>query len=262
MNLEKLKEPIPYKYRVQSSKYGKSTIVSYISSRDVQDKLDEVVGAENWQSDFRLIDGKLFAGIGIKTPNGWVWKWDVGTEGNMEAEKSEASDALKRSAVQWGIGRFLYSLGIITLKAVSHNNKEYPARDDGSIIWGVDELQEYCKFVVKSGQLDRTKIKTNPTPKKEVANITTDKKTTASKAPAVEEQPKSAIQPSKAFDDHTVEDARRIKAVESFKTLDGAVVLNYIIKEKKLKYVSVTDFLNKEPIEMIVDVYQAVRGNK
>jgi hypothetical protein len=48
-----------------------------------------------------------------------VWKWDAGYSNNPDAEpedpqfedeplKAAVSDGLKRAAVQWGIGRFLY----------------------------------------------------------------------------------------------------------------------------------------------------------
>lgn len=121
MNLKELTKEIPYKWRTGPG--GKQ--LAYIDSRDVQDLLDEVVGPENWQSDFKLIDGKLFGGIGICVDrkeyikNGmeldggvkeWVWKWDCGTESNIEEEKGQVSDALKRAGVQWGIGRFLYDI--------------------------------------------------------------------------------------------------------------------------------------------------------
>jgi hypothetical protein len=113
MNLKDLTKEIPYKWRTGPG--GKQ--LAYIDSRDVQDLLDEVVGAENWQSDFKLIDNKLFGGIGVycnvaKTGEyyQWIWKWDCGTESNIDEEKGQVSDALKRAGVQWGIGRFLYDI--------------------------------------------------------------------------------------------------------------------------------------------------------
>jgi len=122
MKIEELKEVIPYKWRVQGAakSYGKDVVncVAYIDSRDVQDLLDKVVGPENWQSDFKEVKGNLFCGIGIVDElNEWVWKWDCGTESNVEKQKGEASDSFKRAAVQWGIGRFLYSLPVIQLPA-------------------------------------------------------------------------------------------------------------------------------------------------
>ena len=43
----------------------------------------------------------------------WVNKQDVGTESNTEKEKGQASDAFKRAAFNWGIGRELYTAPFI-----------------------------------------------------------------------------------------------------------------------------------------------------
>jgi len=121
MNLQDLKKQIPYQWRVQSfsQNYPSAQCVAYIDARDVMNILDEVCGAENWQDDYKLIDGKLIAGIGIfnKELQQWVWKWDTGNESNIEKEKGQMSDAFKRAGVKWGIGRFLYDLPIKTVKA-------------------------------------------------------------------------------------------------------------------------------------------------
>jgi len=45
MEFKELKKELPYKWRVQSTKFGKTTCVAYIDARDCQDLLDEVVGA-------------------------------------------------------------------------------------------------------------------------------------------------------------------------------------------------------------------------
>jgi hypothetical protein len=145
MNLNDLKKEIPYKYKPQSIKNGKATMVSYIDARDVQDLLDDVVGPENWQTDYKVINENMFCGIGIKTPDGWVWKFDCGVESNVEQEKGEASDAFKRAAVQWGIGRFLYRLGIVELKTAMYKDKEKPATDEGKILWNNDEISAYIR---------------------------------------------------------------------------------------------------------------------
>lgn len=105
---------MPYQWRVQSFSKNKpaASCVAYIDSRDVQAKLDEVCGPEGWQSDYKEVKGNLFAGIGIKIGDEWVWKWDCGSESNIEKEKGEASDSFKRAAVKWGVGRFLYDLEV------------------------------------------------------------------------------------------------------------------------------------------------------
>lgn len=84
-------------------------LLLYKDSRCDMRILDETVGPENWQSDFKEFKGTLFGGIGIDCEGGWVWKWNAGAPSNMEAQKGEASDAFKRAAFMWGIGRSLYT---------------------------------------------------------------------------------------------------------------------------------------------------------
>ena len=99
---------------LMKSKKGTGLVANYIDARDVMDRLDEVVGFNMWRRGHKEVNGTVGCGIGIyfESP-GWVWKWDCGSESNMEKEKGEASDAFKRAGVKWGIGRFLYFLKII-----------------------------------------------------------------------------------------------------------------------------------------------------
>ena len=147
MGLEELKKQIPYKWRVQSfSKTSQAaTCVAYVDARDVMDILDEVLGTENWQSDYKEIKGNLYAGVGIKLNDSmeWVWKWDCGTESNTEKEKGEASDAFKRAAVKWGVGRFLYDIPVQYVKTnEKKSDKNYPfvVDDNGSKVWDITKF--------------------------------------------------------------------------------------------------------------------------
>lgn len=162
---ERLQAPMEYKWRLQSAKYGKATVVAYIDSRQVQDRLDEVFGVTGWSDEYREIGGNLYCGITIIDPDTGerVTKWDVGTESNIEKEKGNSSDAFKRSAVKLGVGRFLYSLSVITLRAVTHtNNKEYPATKEGKILWSPEEIFKYCQDLYNKGIYDDTKTSTPP----------------------------------------------------------------------------------------------------
>lgn len=115
---EKLKFVIPYKWRLgnlipsKKSQTGHyASCLAYIDARDVMDLLDKAVGFENWKDEYQFINNQWLCGLSIKTEGGeWVTKWDTGTSGNFEAEKSAISDAFKRAAVKWGVGRFLYDL--------------------------------------------------------------------------------------------------------------------------------------------------------
>lgn len=125
MNLADLRKPFPperISWRVGSTTKDKSKgmALAYIDSRDVQDRLDEVCGPENWQSRYPHANGKTVCEIGIRLSHGtpgqhdhfveWVWKADGAGDTDVEAEKGALSDAFKRAAVRWGIGRYLYDL--------------------------------------------------------------------------------------------------------------------------------------------------------
>lgn len=93
-------------------------ILLYKTARTDADLLDETVGSDKWENDFKLIDGTLYGGIGVDFGDGHlVWKWDAGTESNTEAEKGRASDAFKRAGSKHGIGRELYSSPKIFIEA-------------------------------------------------------------------------------------------------------------------------------------------------
>lgn len=113
MKFEKLKAE-EIECRVQTVNEKGCSLLLYKTARVDAKMLDETVGAENWQNDFKEIDGVLYGGIAIKSDNGeWVYKWDCGTESNTEADKGRASDAFKRAGFKWGIGRELYSAPFI-----------------------------------------------------------------------------------------------------------------------------------------------------
>lgn len=140
IKLEGLRVKIPYQWRVQSFSKNKPqcSCVAYIDARDVMNLLDLVCSPANWQDDYRVINGQLFAGIGIRVGGEWVWKWDTGTESQTEKEKGIVSDSFKRAAVKWGIGRFLYDLDIVYLAAnevKTQNNYPYPVDQHGKRIY-------------------------------------------------------------------------------------------------------------------------------
>ena len=90
--------------------------------------LDETVGPLNWQVSYGTDINRCTISIYDDFHGYWVSKENVGTESDLESEKdkSTASDAFKRAASYWGIGRELYSAGdIITSKLkIVNNNKE------------------------------------------------------------------------------------------------------------------------------------------
>lgn len=91
------------------------SLLLYKDARCDMRLLDEAVGADNWECEYRQIGGTLYCRVGIYSQdrNGTVWKEDCGTESNMDAKKGEASDAFKRACFKWGIGRELYTAPFI-----------------------------------------------------------------------------------------------------------------------------------------------------
>lgn len=93
--------------------------VPYVTNRAIMNRLDDVVGMENWYNEYRPwhSTGKKDAqicGISIYFENrGWVTKWDGAEDTDVEPVKGGLSDSMKRAAVHWGIGRVLYNMDAI-----------------------------------------------------------------------------------------------------------------------------------------------------
>lgn len=87
------------------------SVLLYKNARVDMQILDSVFGTYGWKRTHKLIGNNLCCTISIwdEENKQWIEKEDVGTEGNIEAEKSTFSDALKRASVSVGIGRELYS---------------------------------------------------------------------------------------------------------------------------------------------------------
>ena len=149
IDFTRLTDPMPYKIKVQTaSEYG-CNCVAYVDARQVADRLDKVCGPENWQTKYTLYGDRLFCQVSIRNPETgeWITKEDTGTESFAEKEKGEVSDAFKRAAVQWGVGRFLYSLGIKKTKSVKDKRGKWqPADERGNRIW---DLTKHFKSDVK-----------------------------------------------------------------------------------------------------------------
>jgi hypothetical protein len=124
-----LREPFPadhVEWRPQGKcEPGKRVqLVPYIDARAVQDRLDDVVGPGAWSFELEPIviaGGELKVTRGRLTLHG-VSKDDIGTASTFDPSKGCASDALKRAAVQWGVGRYLYDLPAVWVQLDERGN--------------------------------------------------------------------------------------------------------------------------------------------
>jgi hypothetical protein len=83
----------------------------YVDARTVMDRLDSVCGFDGWQCNYTPGTGaSIVCNIGIRIAGDWLWKADGAGATDMEADKGALSDAFKRAAVRWGIGRYLYEV--------------------------------------------------------------------------------------------------------------------------------------------------------
>jgi hypothetical protein len=130
-------DPWEVEWRVRQSgmSNGKpwAKVLAYIANRAIMNRLDDVIGIGNWKNEFQAGPlGGVMCGISIRAisllSNGaippvgaseWVTKWDVAANTKvMDGDnpdddtniKGGFSASMKRAAVQWGMGRYLYYL--------------------------------------------------------------------------------------------------------------------------------------------------------
>lgn len=87
----------------------KGIALAYIDARDVMYRLDEVFGLD-WQNKYTHAETKTVCEIGALIDGAWIWRAGGAGDTDIEAEKGAISDAFKRAAVLFGIGRYLYDL--------------------------------------------------------------------------------------------------------------------------------------------------------
>jgi hypothetical protein len=111
----KLAAPFPpekISWRVGSTTQDKKRgmALAFIDARDCMERLDEACGMGGWQCRYPHAGEKTVCEIGILVNGEWIWKADGAGNSDVEAAKGALSDAFKRAAVRWGIGRYLYDI--------------------------------------------------------------------------------------------------------------------------------------------------------
>jgi Rad52/22 family double-strand break repair protein len=89
----------------------------YVTARTIMNRLDEVLGPENWWDDFVPLEHSVICRMTIRLPDGTILtKCDAGGYAGLadpgDDEKSGFADAFKRTAVKFGVGRYLYRDGV------------------------------------------------------------------------------------------------------------------------------------------------------
>lgn len=136
--LNKLSAPFPSpKWKVQSKKGKFVTCVAYIDARLVAERLDEATQGM-WRDEYTEVSGLLMCTISIWNGEQWISRSDTGVEppdngqGVGVLHKGHTSDAFKRAAVKFGVGRSLYELPLIKFQ-----------QDSGNIYYNGKALKDY-----------------------------------------------------------------------------------------------------------------------
>jgi hypothetical protein len=108
-------DPREVKFKPAVVSGNRAMALAYIDARVIQDRLDSVVGVLGWQDEYEsLPDGSVVCKLRLRLGEEWITKMDVGGPSEQPDEgdrrKAAFSDALKRAAVKFGIGRYLYRL--------------------------------------------------------------------------------------------------------------------------------------------------------
>lgn len=108
-------QPNEVKWKPQAVKESKALAVAFIDARTVERRLDSVMSLDGWEDDYQVMEnGGVICRLKLRIGNAWVQRCDVGSPSEQPDEgdrtKAAFSDALKRAAVKFGVGRYLYRL--------------------------------------------------------------------------------------------------------------------------------------------------------
>lgn len=120
--IEQLAEALAAPFDVREVRFKPAVVsgnralaLAYVDARAIQDRLDDVLGVTGWQDEYECLpDGSVVCRLRLRIGEEWITKMDVGGQSEQADEgdrrKAAFSDALKRAAVKFGIGRYLYRL--------------------------------------------------------------------------------------------------------------------------------------------------------
>ncbi|MCP4243189.1 MAG: hypothetical protein GY772_21755 [bacterium] len=102
---------IEWRQQGKVSGRGSAMLLPYITSRAVMARLDDVLTPAGWYDAYTAgPQGGVVCTLTVRVGDGWVSKQDGAENTDIDGVKGGISSALKRAAVKWGIGRYLYAL--------------------------------------------------------------------------------------------------------------------------------------------------------
>lgn len=109
----------------------KALALPYVTSRAIMDRLDEVFGLDGWSDEYKPWGNNAqLCGITVRIGDREITKWDGADSSDIEAVKGGLSNALKRTAVKFGIGRYLYSFDPIWVRCEVKGKNKFIAKEE------------------------------------------------------------------------------------------------------------------------------------
>jgi Rad52/22 family double-strand break repair protein len=113
----------------QRSQAGRQ--MPYVTARTIMNRLDEVLGPENWWDEYVPLEHSVICRMTIRLPDGTILtKSDAGGYAGLadpgDDDKSGFADAFKRTAVKFGVGRYLYRDGVPRFARQEPRNSTQP----------------------------------------------------------------------------------------------------------------------------------------
>lgn len=139
---------------------GGISLLLYKDARCDMIRLDKAVGAMGWQRSHSRDNANCTVSIWDDEKKVWVSKEDTGVASRTEAEKGLASDSFKRSCVNWGIGRELYTAPFIWISGDPDKLKwerfkvKYIGYDENRNIKSLIITDKYGKEVFHTGEIE------------------------------------------------------------------------------------------------------------
>ncbi|MEB9552425.1 Rad52/Rad22 family DNA repair protein [Bacillus cereus] len=97
-------------------------LAPFVDARAIQDRFDEVFGIDKWQVSYEKWGEKATkCTISVFLNERWISKEDGSEESDYNAVKGGFSNSLKRAAVLWGVGRYLYNIKPHKVELTTHS---------------------------------------------------------------------------------------------------------------------------------------------
>jgi hypothetical protein len=140
-------DELEFRVGATNSDKTKGLALTYVEARAIQNRLDNVIGINNWSMSYREISGGFICTLSLRIDGEWISKQDGSPITEFESVKGGISSAFKRVASSgWGIGRYLYNLKdnwfpidkkgngyYFKVKPIIFNNDKIPSENNSEV---------------------------------------------------------------------------------------------------------------------------------